>query len=340
MYRIAGGGGARRVPADIPMWLFTVSRAEAHRPGLSYARIGNDALALTFARPELAGALPAGGELDASRLLVADLLLEGTSLKVADQACEFGDPTLRAVEGDGVELTVSLDCPFGDREYEAGFFPRMEAGHRHYVEAGGAAVAVLDAAHPTVGVSGAADPWAVASRFGRLGVEHIWTGYDHILFLVGLLLTAPSLRAMMLVVTGFTVAHSITLSLAALGWVHVSPALVEPAIAASIVFVGVENLWKPAPRRRVFVTFALGLIHGFGFAGMLLELGLPRTALVAALVSFNGGVEVGQAAIVVVVLPLLLLLRRAPWWERRAVPGLSALVALAGLVWFVERVTS
>ncbi|GDX79777.1 membrane protein [Deltaproteobacteria bacterium] len=320
------------------MWLLAASPAWAHRPGLSYARIGDDALALTFARPELAGALPAGGELEASRLLVGELLLEGTSLKVNDQACEFGDPTLRSVEGDGVELTVSLDCPHGERMYEAGFFPRMEAGHRHYVEAEGAAVAVLDAAHTSVAIVGTPDPWTVAARFGALGVEHIWTGYDHLLFLFGLLLAAKGLRAMLLVVTGFTVAHSITLSLAALGWVHLAPAVVEPAIAASIVFVGVENLWKPTAARRAVVTFALGLVHGFGFAGMLLELGLPRSALVAALVSFNGGVELGQAAIVALILPLLLLLRRAPWWERRAVPLLSAGVALAGLVWFVERV--
>lgn len=320
------------------MWLFAITDAWAHRPGLSYAHIGDEALVLTFARPELAGALPVGAALDASRLLVADLLLPGTSLKVNDQTCEFGDPTLRAVEGDGVELTVSLRCPHGDRLYEAGFFPRMDPGHRHYVDADGGAAAVLDAAHASLSLAGTPDPWSVAARFGALGVEHIWTGYDHLLFLFGLLLAADGLRPMLLVVTGFTVAHSITLSLAALGWVHLSPTVVEPAIAASIVFVGVENFWKPTAARRAVVTFALGLVHGFGFAAMLLELGLPRGALVAALVSFNGGVELGQGAVVSLILPLLLLLRRAAWWERRAVPLLSGGVALAGLVWFVERV--
>ena len=189
---------------------------------------------------------------------------------------------------------------------------------------------MLDASSPAVTIEGRPDRGEVAKRFLKLGIEHIWTGYDHLLFLLGLLIAADSLRTMLFVVTGFTVAHSITLSLAALGLVHVSPAIVEPAIAATIAFVGIENFWHPPARRRVVVTFCLGLVHGFGFAGMLQELGLPRDALATALLCFNGGVELGQAAVVAVALPILLQLRRFPGWEQRAVPALSVLVAARG----------
>jgi hypothetical protein len=199
---------------------------------------------------------------------------------------------------------------------------------------------VLDLAAPSVTTEGRHSRAEVAKRFLKLGVEHIWTGYDHLLFLLGLLIAASSLKTMLFVVTGFTIAHSITLSLAALGLVHVSPAIVEPAIAATIAFVGVENFFHPPARRRIVVTFLLGLVHGFGFAGMLEELGLPRGALATALVSFNGGVELGQAAVVAVALPILMQLRRVPGWERRVVPALSVFVAAAGVFWFVERVTA
>jgi hydrogenase/urease accessory protein HupE len=319
------------------LWIF--SQAWAHRPGLSYARIDADSVALTFARPELAAQVPLTDDLDASRVVLREITFDRASLTVHGVPCTIGDITLRGVEGDGIELRAPLDCPPGEVTYNAGFLPTFEPGHRHYVEALGQPVAVLDASASTVTYTGASDRSDVALRFGKLGVEHIWTGYDHLLFLLGLLLAAPSLRAMLGIVTGFTVAHSITLSAAALGLVSIPPRFVEPAIAASIAFVGIENFWRPAPRRRVVITFLLGLIHGFGFAGLLIDLGLPRDALAVALVCFNGGVEVGQATLVALALPLLLWMRRYPWWERRAVPIASVGVALAGMFWFAERVS-
>ena len=108
-------------------------------------------------------------------------------------------------------------------------------------------------------------------------------------------------------------------------------------IAASIVYVGLENFWMPSVRRRVVVTFVLGLVHGFGFAGLLAELGLPRGALALGLVSFNAGVELGQGAFVLVALPVLLLLRRTLWWPRYGVPAGSIGIVLAGVWWLVER---
>jgi hydrogenase/urease accessory protein HupE len=173
-----------------------------------------------------------------------------------------------------------------------------------------------------------------------LGVEHILTGYDHLLFLGGLLIACRSLRTMLGVVTSFTVAHSVTLALAGLGFVRLSSGIVEPLIAASIVFVGVENLWaRDEPRFRWALTFAFGLIHGFGFAGVLGELGLGQggTSLVLPLFAFNLGVEAGQLAVALVVLPLLLWLRRRGWFDKRALYATSLAVALLGAHWLAER---
>lgn len=199
-------------------------------------------------------------------------------------------------------------------------------------------MAVLDAGNDAADFTGQTSAAAVASAFVVLGVEHIWTGFDHLAFLLALLLVATSVRQMLGIVTGFTLAHSVTLSLAALGLITPSAAVVEPAIALTIAYAGLENLWKPSATRRFVVTAVLGLIHGFGFAGMLAELGLPRDNLLAALLAFNGGVELGQAAVVVVTLPALLWVSRRPAWSARVVPALSVAVALMGVLWFVERV--
>ena len=318
------------------LWLFGV--ALAHRPGLSYARIDADSLTVTIARPELATRIPLD-DLSAARVLLAELTIDQTAVEIGGP-CGASEPVVRAVEGDGIELSVELDCPGGgEGVYTASFLPGLGPGHRHYVEAFGQPVAVLDAANLTATFTGTSDRGEVVARFGKLGVEHILTGYDHLTFLLALLLAAPGLRPMLAIVTGFTVAHSITLTMAALGLVHLSPALVEPAIALSIVYVGIENFWRPRPARRVAVTFLLGLVHGFGFAGLLGELGLPRDALPLALVSFNAGVEVGQAAVVAVALPVMLFLRRFGWWDRVAVPAGSVGVALAGAWWLAERLS-
>ncbi len=318
--------------------IFLVPAAEAHRPGLSYARIDGDTLSLTFARPELGMRLPVA-DLDAARVIIADATIDKASVTASGVPCEIGDPTVRDVQGDGIEIFARLDCPAGTRwQFTAAYLSDFEPGHRHYLEAAGQPIAVLDAGNPVVEFASLANRTDVAKQFLGLGVEHIWTGYDHLLFLFGLLLTAPTLRTMLLIVTGFTIAHSITLTLAALEIVHLPPGVVEPAIALSILWVGIENLWKPPARRRVLLTFLLGLIHGFGFAGLLIELGLPRTSLVLALFSFNGGVELGQAAIVAGVLPLFLWLRRFGWWEAKAIPALSVGVASAGAFWFIQRV--
>ena len=182
--------------------------------------------------------------------------------------------------------------------------------------------------------------WAVLQKFVPSGVHHILIGPDHLLFLIGLLLLGGGVRQLLLVVTAFTVAHSITLSLAVLNVVTPPARLVEPIIALSIVYVGLDNLLARGGRdMRVWIALVFGLIHGFGFASVLREMGLPSGALGWSLFSFNFGVELGQLAVVLVVAAVLSRVRAysAVAGERIAVAGSIAVIA-AGAFWFVERV--
>ncbi|HET7285829.1 MAG TPA: HupE/UreJ family protein, partial [Pyrinomonadaceae bacterium] len=172
-------------------------------------------------------------------------------------------------------------------------------------------------------------------RFLVLGVEHILTGYDHLAFLLALLITGGSLRHNVKIITSFTVAHSLTLALATLGVVNISPAIVEPLIAASVVFVGLENLFRTRLAARWLVTFGFGLVHGLGFAATLRELGIGTFAL--PLLTFNVGVELAQIAVAVLVLPLVWRLERRPAFALKHVPAFSLLITFAGLYWFLAR---
>lgn len=182
--------------------------------------------------------------------------------------------------------------------------------------------------------------FAVMRTFIPSGIRHILIGPDHILFLVGLLLLGGSRKALLAIVTAFTAGHSITLSLAALNLVTPPPTIIEPAIALSIVFVGADNLVRGNGRDlRAWVAATFGLVHGFGFANVLREFGLPREALGWSLFSFNVGVEIGQLAIVLLVASALEAIRRRSRVAgyRVAVAG-SVVVIAAGTYWFVQRV--
>jgi hypothetical protein len=174
------------------------------------------------------------------------------------------------------------------------------------------------------------------------GIEHIFTGYDHIAFILGLLLVAGlrlgALGYIVKVVTAFTIAHSTTLILASLDVVQLPSRLVESCIAASIVYVAAENLVVGDPRHRWPLAFGFGLVHGMGFAAMLRPL-LPESGVVLPLLAFNVGVELGQLAIVLAVLPFLVVWarRRAPSYRRWALGGGSLAIGLVGLIWLVER---
>lgn len=188
-----------------------------------------------------------------------------------------------------------------------------------------------------------------AGRFVLLGIEHIFSGVDHVLFLLALLMLGGSLRRIIGIATAFTVAHSITLSLAALDVVHGVPSrLVESAIALSIAYVAVENyLLAPPPtlatgepaalRWRWLITFAFGLVHGFGFASALRETGLPHEHLPVALAAFNVGVELGQVAIVALAWPVLSRAVATAWYRPRGVQFASLGVFAVAVYWFVQR---
>jgi hypothetical protein len=200
------------------------------------------------------------------------------------------------------------------------------------------------------------------AQFGQYlmeGVWHIWIGFDHILFLLALLLPAvlvssvlinnariwtgvPTFRAalteVLWVVTAFTIAHSITLTLAALQIISLPSRWVESAIAASVVLAAANNLFPVVERKRWLVAFTFGLIHGFGFASVLTELGLPKDALVLSLLGFNLGVEIGQLAIVAVFLPVAYVLRNTVLYRKGVFVGGSILTMLVALVWLAERV--
>jgi hydrogenase/urease accessory protein HupE len=190
--------------------------------------------------------------------------------------------------------------------------------------------------------TGGRQSWiSVCEKFIPAGIYHIFTGPDHILFIVGLLLMGGTLLRLLSIVTAFTLAHSITLSLAALSVVNPPARLIEPAIALSIVYVGIDNLMVGKTGRdvRAWIAFFFGFVHGFGFAGVLKEFGLPRQALGWSLFSFNFGVEIGQACIVIVVASLLAALRkRNPALGRRVMIVGSVCVIAAGAFWFVKRV--
>ncbi|MCW5623698.1 MAG: HupE/UreJ family protein [Burkholderiales bacterium] len=174
--------------------------------------------------------------------------------------------------------------------------------------------------------------------FFPLGIEHILIGFDHLLFLLVLVLRGGNLLSLLKIVTAFTVAHSITLALAALDVVQLPSVMVEAVIALSIAWVAAENLFfRRAPSRRWIVSFAFGLAHGFGFSGVLRELGLPTEGLVWALIAFNLGVETGQALAIAAVAPLLLLLRRSRH-QTRVVQAISAVVLAIGLWLAMERI--
>ncbi|HYC42936.1 MAG TPA: HupE/UreJ family protein [Noviherbaspirillum sp.] len=195
--------------------------------------------------------------------------------------------------------------------------------------------------------------WTQFLDYLREGVWHIWIGFDHILFLLALLLPAVALRVrqrweavdafrpafwnVFKIVTSFTVAHSITLSLATLGVISLPSRLVESVIAASVVVAALNNIFPLFSERRWAMAFAFGLVHGFGFATVLADLGLPSDALILALVGFNVGVELGQLAIVAAFLPLAYVLRRTVLYRRLVLVGGSLLIALLAGAWFVER---
>ncbi|RXH40612.1 HupE/UreJ family protein [Bradyrhizobium zhanjiangense] len=265
-------------------------------------------------------------------------------------ACSAGTAAILA-DGDGIIYRNSFDCAAvaGDIVYRSTVLTERDPTARQVVlvaQNGTEAQALLDSGNTTVTLSAPAPPlWSTMQRYLLTGIEHIFLGYDHIAFLIAVVLWARRLIPIIKIVTAFTIAHSLTLSLAALDVLVIPNRIVEPAIAASILFVAVENFFSRDIDKRWRVTFLFGLIHGFGFAGALQEIGLPPNAVVPALAAFNIGVEIGQVAIVSIVLPLLGLVdrlfaadRTKPVRAARLVYAVSAAISLLGGYWLLTRV--
>jgi hypothetical protein len=196
--------------------------------------------------------------------------------------------------------------------------------------------------------------WQEVRLYLREGVWHIWLGFDHLLFLITLLLPAVllrqdgqweavpdfaiALREVVSIVTAFTVAHSLTLSLATVGLIWLPSRLVESAIAGSVVLAGIANLYPRITQRRWLMAFGFGLIHGFGFAAVLSDLGLPTDSFVLSLMSFNIGVEIGQLVIVVGLLPFAYALRNSRSYQTLVLRAGSIAIILVALAWLAERV--
>jgi hydrogenase/urease accessory protein HupE len=294
------------------------------------------------------------GRLAASTAPIVTYVTAHIGVVSADGApCRLAPVTV-APDEDGIvaRLAWSCDAAGGDLVYRSTLLVDAEPAARQVVLIGGGkepAQALLDATRTELRLT-APPPTLleVIGRYSEAGIEHIFLGYDHIAFLIAIVLWARRLWPVVKIVTAFTIAHSITLSLAALGIIVVPSVIVEPAIAASIVFVAVENFFSRDIDRRWRDTFGFGLIHGFGFAAALQEFGLPRGNIAAALGAFNLGVEIGQVAIVSLVIPALILLDRAfasPSVTSHApalrpaplVYLLSGGIAVLGCYWVLER---
>lgn len=288
----------------------------------------------------------------------------GAALDLQQGACErrlVGQGLERRVDGSYLALRFSYRCPpAAELSIRYSLFSGLDPTHRGLmkVDRGSAATQLLalDPSGPAVSVPFPGGS-AAASSAGLLreGVHHILIGYDHVLFLVCLLLPVvlrreggrwqpvARLRDAVLpaagMVTMFTVAHSITLGLASLKLVSLPPGIIEPAIAATIVIAAADNIRPILGGRRQLFAFLFGLIHGFGFASVLGELALPARGFALALLQFNLGVEAGQLLVVAVVLALLFSVRRLPAYGTRVMPAGSLAAILLAAVWFAERVS-
>ena len=346
--------------AIVVAWLCAATEAHAHQVGLSrgeYLLTGDRVdIELGFAHRDVAAAFPALDK-NGDGLLTAEELTDGAALVDREilaplhvtsgkQACAV-ERVSAEIDGEDAVIKARAICPSGgaDLDLVFGFLTPFPAGHRHLAHVrGGAAdqetVALqsapsvhIDTGRPIASGSGDST-WS----FFRLGVEHILTGYDHLVFLFGLVVIGGRPRALIKAITAFTLAHSLSLAVAVLGVWTPSPRFVEPAIALSIAYVGLENFFLKDAEKRWRITLPFGFIHGFGFAGALLERHLSRPRVPLALLGFNTGVEVGQLAVMLLVLPLVLVARRSEVVRARVVPAANVIVMVLGIAWLAIRI--
>ncbi len=325
-----------------------LSRASfAHGTGVSKAEYAIDdhviRAAVVFRREELAiayGEHPERGVAE-SITVVADGV-----------KCTAAAPSLSDDAPDGSRVSFVLTCATSPSRLHiaSGYLDRFPVGHTSFITVTrgfqkSEAIALLAQPDVDVDVSAGRRPF---SAIVRVGVSHILTGYDHLTFLFALLLVPPAAEkkkqkqlvwALLGVLTAFTIGHTLSLAIAAIGGIAPSPRVIEPAIALSIAYVAAENFFVKGWRHRWLLTFPFGLVHGFGFAGGLLDLAVDRADLPRALFAFNLGVELGQLGVLAIALPAVLALQRLSSYGliRRV---LSGVIVALGLVWFILRVVA
>ena len=270
-----------------------------------------------------------------------ELRFDGQQLTVADENATY-DPRSSVVV-----LRLSFGGLVGNHfELSSRIIQSMARGHRQFVtlkDPDGHIITerMLDATDDKLieDLGAQTNTRTSFTGFLLLGIQHILTGYDHLAFLFALLLAGNSFRSVGKVISAFTIAHSITLALATFGLLQIPSRIVEPLIAASIVYVSVENLRRGEHRARWLLTFGFGLVHGLGFASVLHELGIGQTGsgALVPLLSFNMGVEIGQLAIAALVLPVIWKVKRRPEFDLRYVPACSAAIAIVGCFWLIQR---
>ncbi len=350
------------------VWLLIVSpEAWAHDPGLSgtIGRLHDSRLELTisFALRDAGQLAPLDANNDG--VVTPDEFAPGRQrlAEIVAGHCELkfdGFPVKPEIAGcrqdDARNVSILLDFPAPRAGLLELNFPIIELlpfGHRMFFSLSDAAgktliERLLSANAESVSVQFDASTVAPAEtaahtlgEFVLMGMEHIFTGYDHLLFLFSLLVVTRTFRSALAVITAFTIAHSITLAISTFNLVHISSNITEPLIAVTIIYVAVENLVRSGePHKRWLLTFSFGLIHGFGFATALREMGVSERAggVLMPLFGFNMGVELGQLTVAAIVLPIVWKLRTWDNFPRIGVPACSTAVALAGGFWFVQRV--
>jgi len=351
-----------------------VSPVQAHDPGLSRASVQLHETGLVvhmaFARKDIEVLLPTDAdhdgtvttdELSAVQAELQLIIMAAIDVRDAKGKYQVKSVHIEPASGDTVNVDIYYDNINASAiQIHIPLIAQLARGHRQYLavkDANGNLLAqyILDATSPPVLLDGSGpDGFSVFREYLVEGVWHIWIGFDHILFLLTLLLPAvlvyeksrwqsrdklrPAMTDALKVVTAFTVAHSITLVLAVLDVVSLPARLVESVIALSVLITAVNNLRPFLPVSRWVMAFVFGLVHGFGFASVLADLGLPGNALIVSLLGFNLGVEAGQLAIVAMIFPLSALIRHTHLYRSWVFSGGSAAAALIATIWMFERI--
>lgn len=350
------------------LWLFGLSTAFAHAPGMSSLEISIQAEQLvakfTFALQDIEAFTPMDSDLDAE---VSDAERDAAKSMIAGWVADHwlihaDGQDLRANDGGVVNYDAQnnahVEFHFHEvlrhqLEVRSLLLSSLQQGHQQYLsikDAQGKSLAEKILSRNDDGLKVTLDEEAASAStsashtaffdFLKLGIEHIVTGYDHLLFLFALLIVTHSIWPAISIITFFTIAHSITLALAGLNLIELPSSFVEPFIAATIMYVALENLLRgDHPKGRHWLTFGFGLIHGFGFASVLREMDISSgdSGILLPLLSFNLGIEIGQISVAIVILPIIWQLNNRLAIAGKFLKGCSVLVALMGLYWFLER---